>query len=62
MTEVRLHNLSLRYPGTGLATVEDLSLAIPSGSLTALLGPSGCGKTTTMKIIAGLLKPDSGEF
>jgi ABC-type sugar transport system ATPase subunit len=61
MTEVRLHNLSLRYPGTGLATVEDLSLAIPSGSLTALLGPSGCGKTTTMKIIAGLLKPDSGD-
>jgi ABC-type Fe3+/spermidine/putrescine transport system ATPase subunit len=62
MTEVALQNLSLRYPGAGVATVEDLSITIPSGSLTALLGPSGCGKTTTMKIIAGLLTPDSGSI
>lgn len=61
MTEVALQNLTLRYPGTGVATVEDLSLTVPSGSLTALLGPSGCGKTTTMKIIAGLLQPDAGD-
>jgi ABC-type Fe3+/spermidine/putrescine transport system ATPase subunit len=61
MTEVRLTTLSIRYPGTGIATVDDLSLTIPSGSLTALLGPSGCGKTTTMKIIAGLIKPDAGD-
>ena len=61
MTNVTLTNLSLRYPGMGIATVNDLSLTIPSGSITALLGPSGCGKTTTMKIIAGLLKPDGGD-
>ncbi len=60
MTDVTLSNLSLRYPDSTVATVDDLSLAIPSGSLTALLGPSGCGKTTTMKIIAGLLTPDAG--
>jgi ABC-type Fe3+/spermidine/putrescine transport system ATPase subunit len=62
MTEVAIHNLTLRYPGAGMATVQDLSLTIPSGSLTALLGPSGCGKTTTMKIIAGLLAPDAGAI
>ncbi|MGL4321216.1 MAG: ABC transporter ATP-binding protein [Paracoccaceae bacterium] len=61
MTEVAIQNLSLRFPGAGMATVEDLSLTIPSGALTALLGPSGCGKTTTMKIIAGLLRPDAGD-
>ena len=61
MTALALKNLTLRYPGAGIATVEDLSLTIPSGSLTALLGPSGCGKTTTMKIIAGLLRPDTGD-
>ena len=41
--------------------VDDLSLVIPKGSFFALLGPSGCGKTTLLKIIAGLLSPDSGE-
>jgi ABC-type Fe3+/spermidine/putrescine transport system ATPase subunit len=61
MTEVAITNLTLSYPGAGMATVNDLSLTIPSGSLTALLGPSGCGKTTTMKIIAGLLTPDTGN-
>lgn len=61
MTDVALQNLTLRYPGSGIATVENLSLTIPTGSLTALLGPSGCGKTTTMKIIAGLLRPDAGD-
>jgi ABC-type Fe3+/spermidine/putrescine transport system ATPase subunit len=61
MTDLAIQNLTLRYPGAGIATVEDLSLTVPTGSLTALLGPSGCGKTTTMKIIAGLLRPDAGD-
>ncbi len=41
--------------------LRDLSLEFPTGQLTSLLGPSGCGKTTLLKIIAGLLKADSGE-
>ncbi|MEK6216035.1 MAG: ABC transporter ATP-binding protein [Boseongicola sp.] len=41
--------------------LRDLSLDFPRGQLTSLLGPSGCGKTTLLKIIAGLLKPTSGE-
>ncbi len=41
--------------------LQDLSLDFPKGELTSLLGPSGCGKTTLLKIIAGLLAPDSGD-
>ena len=41
--------------------VDDVSLAIASGSLTALLGPSGSGKSTLLRIIAGLEHPDVGS-
>jgi sulfate/thiosulfate transport system ATP-binding protein len=41
--------------------LESVSLAIASGSLTALLGPSGSGKSTLLRVIAGLETPDSGE-
>jgi sulfate transport system ATP-binding protein len=41
--------------------VDDVSLAIASGSLTALLGPSGSGKSTLLRIIAGLERPDEGS-
>ena len=40
--------------------LEDVSVDVPSGSLTALLGPSGGGKSTLLRIIAGLEQPDSG--
>ncbi len=62
MTHVSLKNLSKIYPGTQMPALDNLSLEIPAGELTALLGPSGCGKTTTMKMIAGLLEPSSGDI
>lgn len=62
MTTLTLSSLSKAYPDAGQAAVKDLSLTVESGSLTALLGPSGSGKTTTMKLIAGLLSPDTGEI
>ena len=40
--------------------LEDISLEVPNGSLTALLGPSGSGKTTLLRIVAGLEFPDEG--
>jgi iron(III) transport system ATP-binding protein len=42
------------------AVVEELSLSVREGELLTLLGPSGCGKTTTLRLIAGLERPDAG--
>ena len=41
--------------------LDDVSLSIPTGQLTALLGPSGGGKSTLLRIIAGLEAADSGQ-
>ena len=42
--------------------VADLSLSVQEGELLTLLGPSGCGKTTTLRLIAGLERPDAGAI
>ncbi len=57
---VSVRNVSKTYGDT--EALRDLSLDFPRGQLTSLLGPSGCGKTTLLKIIAGLLEPNSGEI
>jgi ABC-2 type transport system ATP-binding protein len=45
----------------GVRAVDHLSLTIDSGQIYALLGPNGAGKTTTLRIVVGLLAPDSGS-
>ncbi|MCG5459687.1 ABC transporter ATP-binding protein [Micromonospora sp. PSH03] len=57
--DLRLANLTRLF---GVFTaVDDLSLTIEQGSFFALLGASGCGKTTTLRMIAGLEEPTSGQ-
>jgi multiple sugar transport system ATP-binding protein len=60
MTEISLEGLRKEYGR--LKAVNDLSLKIEDKKLVSLLGPSGCGKTTTLKMIAGLLRPTSGRI
>ncbi len=57
---VSVRGISKNYGA--VEALRDMSLEFPRGQLTSLLGPSGCGKTTLLKIIAGLLKPDTGEI
>ena len=60
MTGVTLEKLVKKY---GMVqAVKGVSLEIEDGSFVVLLGPSGCGKTTTLRCIAGLEVPDSGEI
>lgn len=59
MAEVRVRGLVKRYGR--VAAVDGLSLDIRDGEFVVLLGPSGCGKTTTLRSIAGLETPDSGD-
>ncbi len=58
--DLYLKNLTKRYDD--FTAVNDLTLTIPAGSFFALLGPSGCGKTTTLRMVAGLEEPTSGEI
>jgi sulfate transport system ATP-binding protein len=55
---IEVQSISKRF-GDAVA-LDDVSLSVPTGSLTALLGPSGGGKSTLLRIIAGLDTPDSG--
>ncbi|MGC4876262.1 ABC transporter ATP-binding protein [Micromonospora sp. DT43] len=57
--DLRLARLTKRFGS--FTAVDDLSLTISQGSFFALLGASGCGKTTTLRMIAGLETPTSGQ-
>ena len=57
---VELRGVQKRYGD--FVAVRDLSFRVQRGAIVTLLGPSGCGKSTTLRLIAGLEEPDSGEI
>jgi len=59
MTEITLDGLGKRFGA--VTAVENLSLQIKPGSVTAFLGPNGAGKTTTMRMVLGLVRPTTGR-
>src|SRR3989304_7650372 len=60
MPGVVIKGLTKRYGA--VAAVERLPLEVKPGELVSLLGPSGGGKTTTLRLVAGFLKPEAGEI
>jgi multiple sugar transport system ATP-binding protein len=60
MSNVTLSHITKHFPG--VAALEDISFSISDGEFFVLLGPTGAGKTTTLRIIAGLTRQDSGSI
>ena len=59
MVSVRLENIE-KYL-SGIKIIDNVSLEVKDKEFFTIIGPSGCGKTTTLRIIAGLLRPDKGN-
>ena len=59
MSTIELRSLTKRFHR--LVAVDDVDLTVGAGEVVCLLGPSGCGKTTTLRMIAGLEAPSSGD-
>jgi ABC-2 type transport system ATP-binding protein len=59
---IELRNVCKSYNKGAVRAVDDLSLSVPPGEIFGFLGPNGAGKTTTIKMIVGILAPDSGAI
>ena len=57
MNAIELSHVTKHFPGF---TLQDLSLAVPSGTICGLVGENGAGKSTTIRLLMGGLQPDSG--
>ncbi|KAF0196021.1 MAG: iron(III) transport system ATP-binding protein [Bacillota bacterium] len=62
ISAIELNLVVKTYLGSSEPAVKGISLSVDSGSIVTLLGPSGCGKTTTLRLIAGFERADSGEI
>lgn len=61
LSEIKVENVSLTYPGKSKPAISNVSLTIPPGRSVAIVGPSGAGKTTIIDILLGVLTPDEGS-
>lgn len=61
MNILECKNLTKAYQ-KGRPVLQNLNIEIPAGRIVGLLGPNGCGKSTLIKLISGLLQPNSGEI
>jgi len=59
---IKLSKITVRYPGSSTAALNDLDLVIPNRSTVALVGASGSGKTTIANLVCGLVIPTSGNI
>ena len=61
---LELKNISYSYhtPEGETQALSDITFSLAPGEFTAVVGPSGCGKSTLLSLIAGLMKPESGEI
>ncbi|MET0835124.1 MAG: ABC transporter ATP-binding protein, partial [Actinomycetota bacterium] len=59
---IRLERVSFAYPGTDRLALDDLSLALPAGTVVALVGENGAGKTTLVKLLCKLYEPTAGRI
>ena len=59
---INLNNTTFSYDDSGKPVFKNLSLAVKSGEVTAIVGPSGAGKTTLIDLILGIYKPNGGEI
>jgi ABC-2 type transport system ATP-binding protein len=59
---LKIDGLTKSYNKGEIRAVDEISLEIGDGEIFGFLGPNGAGKTTTIKMIVGLLKPDSGQI
>ena len=59
---VELRGVTFRYGPEAAPTVREVSMVVPAGGHLAIVGPSGAGKSTLANLLAGLLRPQSGEI
>lgn len=59
--ELVANHITFTYPGNENKVLDDVSLAIHAGETIALVGENGAGKTTLVRVLSGILEPDSGE-
>ncbi|MBQ7379490.1 MAG: ABC transporter ATP-binding protein [Clostridia bacterium] len=60
--KLSIQNICKQYKNNKAVALDNVSVDVMEGEFLSILGPSGCGKTTLLRIIAGLLAPDSGKL